>query len=149
VATLWCPQCGSEYREGLAVCADCGAALVAEAPSTAADVTDVPHAPFDAADDVVELARVPSFDAEVVAMRLRGSGIPTAVFGVGTAGVLSALQLVHGSRLMVRRGDLDAARVVMSELFGGEVSAPIDDAELSSLADAAAGYSDPETGAVV
>jgi len=28
----WCPQCGTEYREGFERCSDCGAALVAEAP---------------------------------------------------------------------------------------------------------------------
>ena len=26
----WCPNCKTEYREGIKVCADCGAALVAE-----------------------------------------------------------------------------------------------------------------------
>jgi hypothetical protein len=26
----WCPKCGTEYVEGTAECADCGAALVAE-----------------------------------------------------------------------------------------------------------------------
>ncbi len=26
---MWCPNCKSEYREGFTVCADCGAALVA------------------------------------------------------------------------------------------------------------------------
>lgn len=33
----WCPQCGSEYREGFDRCSDCGAELVA-APPAAAEV---------------------------------------------------------------------------------------------------------------
>ncbi|MBE6932563.1 MAG: zinc ribbon domain-containing protein [Ruminococcaceae bacterium] len=27
---MWCPKCRSEYREGFAVCSECGTALVAE-----------------------------------------------------------------------------------------------------------------------
>ena len=29
---MYCPNCRTEYREGITVCADCGAALVAELP---------------------------------------------------------------------------------------------------------------------
>jgi Putative prokaryotic signal transducing protein len=29
---VYCPQCGGEYREGFFTCADCGGALVEEAP---------------------------------------------------------------------------------------------------------------------
>jgi hypothetical protein len=32
----WCPECKSEYRAGIAKCADCGLALVDELPSAAA-----------------------------------------------------------------------------------------------------------------
>jgi hypothetical protein len=30
--TLWCPECGAEYREGVSLCADCGVALVDSPP---------------------------------------------------------------------------------------------------------------------
>jgi hypothetical protein len=29
----WCPQCGTEYREGFDRCSDCGSTLVAEPPA--------------------------------------------------------------------------------------------------------------------
>lgn len=28
----WCPNCKTEYQEGIEVCSDCGAALVDELP---------------------------------------------------------------------------------------------------------------------
>jgi hypothetical protein len=33
----WCPQCGTEYREGLGRCSDCGATLVAAPPAERAE----------------------------------------------------------------------------------------------------------------
>lgn len=33
MSTLWCPQCGAEYREGVTSCADCGVALTDTPPS--------------------------------------------------------------------------------------------------------------------
>jgi hypothetical protein len=33
----WCPQCGTEYREGFDRCSDCGATLVATPPAEHAD----------------------------------------------------------------------------------------------------------------
>jgi threonine dehydrogenase-like Zn-dependent dehydrogenase len=149
MSTAWCPKCGSEYREGIDVCADCGAALVAEPPPARTKHREV-TGPFPPDDDLVELTTINAFEAEVVAAQLRGAGIPTLVFGVGTAGLLSAVQLAEGSRVMVRRTDLDAAETVVAALFGGDpVNVPIDDDELASLAEESAGWSDPSTGAVV
>jgi hypothetical protein len=30
---MYCPECGTEFREGFSKCSDCGAALVAEGPA--------------------------------------------------------------------------------------------------------------------
>jgi hypothetical protein len=152
MATKWCPECGTEYREGFTVCADCGAGLV----DALTPATDRPKAsaklmgPFSHDDDLVAVATTNALDAELIAARLRGAGIRAAVFGVGTAGELVLIQHVEGSRVMVRRADRDEALKLVADLGDGEdESAPIDDEELATLAEDATGWSDPSTGAVV
>jgi uncharacterized Zn finger protein (UPF0148 family) len=153
MTTAWCPECGAEYRDGIDVCADCGVALVAEPPARAKDREVAEHrevtGPFLPDDDLVELTTTHAFEAEVVAAQLRGAGIPAAVFGVGTAGLLSAVQMTEGSRVMVRRTDLDAAETLVADLFESDPSTvPIDDDELAALAEESSGGSDPSTGVV-
>ena len=38
VSSLWCFQCGSEYREGVETCVECGVGLVTEAPLSPEEV---------------------------------------------------------------------------------------------------------------
>jgi hypothetical protein len=59
------------------------------------------------------------------------------------------VQLAEGSRVMVRRADLDAAETLVADLFENVRSnAPINDDELAALAEAATDPSDPSTGVV-
>jgi hypothetical protein len=155
MSTVWCPKCRSEYREGIAVCADCGTALVTEPPPLHVKHRDhVEHqrvtGPFLPDDDLVAVMTTNAVDAEMIAAQLRGTGIPAAVFGVGTAGALMTVQYSEGSRVMVRRADREAAEKFLADLSEtADATAPIDDDTLASLADASKGWSDPTTGAVV
>jgi hypothetical protein len=156
VPSKWCPEGHGEYREGFAVCADCGAALV-ETPPADADREAANHeeanrevvGPFLPDDDLVEVATTNGVDAELIAARLRGADIPAVVFGVGTAGALLSIQNSEGSRVMVRRADGEEAARIVADLDTAEATTPIADAELASLADEADGWSDPSSGAVV
>jgi hypothetical protein len=150
MATKWCPQCHAEYRDGFAVCADCGVALVdslAARPEThRGTLPEQPSVPFLPGDDVVELARLPTVEAELAATQLRAAGIPAAVFGTGPAVYTGVRQ----ARLVVRRSDLgDADRFVEQLSADARSGTPISDEELVALAEESQGGYDPTTGAVV
>ena len=136
------------------MCADCGTALVTEPPPPRVKHREhVEHhkvtGPFLPDDDLVEVATTNAADAEMIAAQLRLTGIPAAVFGVGTAGALMTVQFSEGERVMVRRADREAAERFITDLSEADATAPIDDETLASLADESKGWSDPSTGAVV
>jgi hypothetical protein len=112
-----------------------------------------PHADlstFGPNDDPVELTRAPAVESELIAAQLRGAGLPTAILGVGTGGRTAPVQYSEGSRIFVRRADIEAAQVVLADLFDNAAPPPpIADDVLAALAEASTGWSDPESGAVV
>jgi hypothetical protein len=134
------------------VCADCGAAYHRCVPPDA-DRQPTERkivCPFLPDDDLVEIARTNAVEAELIAAQLRGAGIDAAVFGVGTAGELLTVQLVEGSRVMVRRADRDVAERFVAELVDTpRATTPIDEEALATLAEKSKGWSDPSSGAVV
>jgi Putative prokaryotic signal transducing protein len=115
---MWCPACRTEYREGISVCADCGTPLVAalESPSKRTSEHRV-QGPFLPEDDVVDLMTTNPAEAQVVAARLRAAGIAAAVFGGdgGYSGAGAVTWYSQGSRVMVRRRDVDVAATIVAD----------------------------------
>jgi hypothetical protein len=146
----WCPSCGDEFRPGIEQCPDCQVGLTAEPPPPEPSESHPPAVRSTVTlgpdDDPVEVAWLGATEAELVAGELRASGIAAMVVGVsplaGEGG--PALQFSEGSRLVVRRRDVDAARAIVDR----PTDAPMSDAELAAQAELAAG-TDFGDGAVV
>ena len=118
MTTLWCPSCRTEYVAGTVVCADCGAALVAERPPERKrgrhrhEVEGEPR-PRDPHDALVAVATVTPMEAELLAGVLRERGIDAVVFGTGLTGYLGAGVSTEGSRVMVRRAEAKRAAALL------------------------------------
>jgi hypothetical protein len=84
------------------------------------------------------------------AAQRRDAGIPPAVSDVWAGGELVAVRFSEGSRVLVRRADLERGLALLDEFESTpDHGVPIDDADLAAQAEAAAGDTDPSTGAVV
>ena len=118
MTTLWCSSCRTEYVEGTVVCADCGAALVAERPPERKrrrhrhEVEGEPR-PNDPRDDLVAVATVTPIEAELLAGMLRERRIDAVVFGAGLTAFLGAGVSTEGARVMVRRADAKRATALL------------------------------------
>lgn len=121
----WCPDCGSEYREGFAVCAECGATLVEVRP---AELSAAPEPEW-----VTAAAFTTDEEAELAQGYLEREGIPASIldkqmhvqpYGVGLLGEV----LVQVPPHLVER-----ARALLAQA-PGEVA----EGELEAEAEAAA-----------
>jgi hypothetical protein len=116
---MFCPQCGSEYREGFTVCADCDVALV-----------DQPPADEDAGRPDERLVTVlEAGDPGLLAMAhslLDGEGIPASFPGEGLqslfgAGSIGGFNVAIGPvGIQVPEEYAERARELLAELEHGD-----------------------------
>ncbi|MDQ5814977.1 MAG: DUF2007 domain-containing protein [Actinomycetota bacterium] len=123
---MWCPNCGSEYRQGYTRCSDCGHELVRYPPEVSERETQ-PQPPFDPHSIGPELVEIGSYggrmEGEMVSALLRGNGIESMLTGDGTiygeaypmtVGPLSVV------KVLVRPEDEERAREVILAADTGE-----------------------------
>lgn len=119
---MFCPECGSEYREGFTACADCGVALVPELPAEFAE------ADFAGEETLVSVLETGDLSLLTRARSLlEGEGIPYGMdgeglqnlFGAGMIG-LGYNQIVGPPHLRVREEDEARARELLAELDAWE-----------------------------
>ena len=66
-------------------------------------------------DALVAVGTYGAIEAELVAGKLREAGIDAVVFGTGAEGAYPHLVFADGSRVMVRRRDVEAAYEVVGD----------------------------------
>lgn len=120
---MFCPNCRSEYVEGITECADCNIALV----------DALPEEPIPEYEDL-RVVRTYSADygAELGKSILEANGITAVIASDEAGGTLPGLALTQGVHLLVDADDLEKARTVFQDLEASEGS---DD--LASLAESA------------
>jgi hypothetical protein len=147
---VWCPECGDEFRAGVAACPDCGVALVTTRPvAPAAPERARPpglHGEFRPDDDIVELVRLPPVEAELVAGRIREAGVRVQVLGADMTSELRVIAQSVGARLIVYRGDFERARAILDRTGGDDL--PLSEADLADIAEHTE-WTDQGDGAVI
>lgn len=122
---MFCPECGSEYREGFTTCADCEVALVPELPAEFAERDfegEETLVSILSTGDLSLLTRARSLlEAEGIPYATDGEGLQN-LFGAGMIG-LGYNQIVGPPHLRVREEDEARARELLAELESWEEGA--------------------------
>ena len=115
---MFCPQCRSEYVEGITECAECHVPLVASLPSE-----EIPEY------ENFQVVRTYTtrYDAELGKSILEANAIEAIITADdGGGGALGAgLALVQGVRLLVHADDFEKAQQVFQDLE----AAPVEESE--------------------
>ena len=121
---MYCPVCGTEYRPGFEICADCQVDLLpGEPPETLKPVPPGFNVEeYMGAEPVCVLIEAATVDAEVTVSALRNYGIRAYAAGTGLeawsgAGGIGQITRVPGPlneiRIMVHPDDLERARQII------------------------------------
>jgi len=116
----WCPECGTEYREGFTRCSECGVDLVDAPPPASA----APQAPGPAWVEVASYATAE--EARLAEGLLEQNGISAEV--VDRHVVLNPFPQVDEAEvlLMVSPEDAERADALLAQADAGEDSLPAD-----------------------
>jgi hypothetical protein len=111
-AAMFCPQCGAEYREGVASCKDCGVALVATLSPEPDEPEWVDLVTVLRTSDEAQLTVAKSLlEAEGIRCLLKSAGVQGIVDFGQLSGTSLAMNLIE---LRVRSDDAEAARELLA-----------------------------------
>jgi len=117
----YCPDCLTEYVEGISTCDDCGATLL---PGAAPERPDEPES--ESTDDSkmvpvrVFTGATALLDADVARNILQTQGIPSFVPGETSVELLPVLDVA----LLVREADVERAAGILRDYLDSETAGP-------------------------
>ena len=126
---MYCPECGLEYREGIATCSDCGVALVPDPPEAAEqepepewlDLETVLESP----DPALLLVVQSLLEAEEIPCFARGAGLQEFL---GWGRMPSGVNLITGPvQLQVPKERIEEARALLAASAAAGTELPADE----------------------
>jgi hypothetical protein len=115
---MFCPQCKSEYVEGITECAECQVALVEE----------LPPEPVPEYEDLrVVRTYSTDYDAELGKSILEANGIDAVIASDEAGGTIPGLALTQGVKLLVDAELLEKAEAVFKDLEASQGSDDLDE----------------------
>ncbi|MDP4109953.1 MAG: DUF2007 domain-containing protein [Bacillota bacterium] len=112
----WCPNCKTEYREGIINCSDCGAKLISKLPKNKADNNCVPETN---AEPVFLISVTDEVRINLLMDLLRNSGIPfiTRDRECGAYLKIAMGSSIYGTEFYVDKNSVDRAKELIDAYF--------------------------------